>query len=140
MRASAWLAHCGKEHHLADRRAAGEDHDEAVDPDAHAARRRHSVLERADEVLIVRLRLLVAGRALPALLLEAGALLVRIVQLAERVRELHPGGEALEALDEPRLRAVRLSERRQLDRAIEHKSGAPDVRLDVLRQEGVDRA
>ena len=42
-------------------RAAGEQHHQPVDADADAAGRRHAVLERADEVLVVRLRLLVAG-------------------------------------------------------------------------------
>jgi hypothetical protein len=59
------------------------------------------VLERGDVVLVVGLGLLVAGRLIGALLLEAGALLVGVVQLRERVRELHAAGEGLEALDQP---------------------------------------
>ena len=52
-------------------------------------------------VLVEGLGLLVAGRLVRPLLLEAGALLVRVVELRERVGELHAAGEALEALDQP---------------------------------------
>ena len=62
---------------------------------------RHAVLERAHVVLVVGLGLLVARGLVGALLLEARALLVRVVQLREGVGELHAGGEALEALDQP---------------------------------------
>ena len=54
---------------------------------------RHALLERADEVLVVGLRLLVALRPLALLLLEARALIVGVVQLGERVCELHPSAK-----------------------------------------------
>ncbi len=53
-----------------------------------------------DEVLVVRLRLFVAALQLLRLLLEAAALLVGVVQLAEAVGDLDPAGERLEALDQ----------------------------------------
>ena len=84
-------------------------HHEAVDADAEAAGRRHAVLERGQEVLVERLRLGVAGRRRAALLLEARALVVGIVELAERVRDLHAGDEELEALDQPRVVAASAS-------------------------------
>ena len=57
------------------------------------------------------------------LLLETPALLVGVVQLAERVRDLDPADEALEALDQALLGAVRPCERRQLGRVVEHERG-----------------
>src|SRR3954471_18725707 len=103
---SSTAPHRGKEDDFPDRLAPGEDHHEPVDPHSYPACGRHAVLQRADEVLVVGLRLLVAlGRQL-ALRLEAGALLVRVVQLGEGIGELHAGGKALPALDQPGLGAM----------------------------------
>ncbi len=57
----------------------GEQHDEPIDADTLAARRRQAVLERADVVLVHRVRLEIAARAVGELRLEAPALLGRIV-------------------------------------------------------------
>src|SRR3954454_18309405 len=92
------LAHRWKQLHFADRIASAEQHHEPVDADPDATGGRHSVLERQDVVLVVGLRLLVAALAILDLLLEARALVVRIVQLSEGVREFHPARKALEAL------------------------------------------
>ena len=66
-----------------------EDHHEPVDPDADAAGRRHALLERGEEDLVERLRLLVALGRVARLRLEARALLVGVVELGERVGDLH---------------------------------------------------
>src|SRR5258708_5618647 len=50
----------GKQDHVADRRAVGEEHHQAVDADAFARGRRQPVLERAHVVGVVVHRLLVA--------------------------------------------------------------------------------
>ena len=98
-------------------------HHEAVDPHADPARGRHALLERAHEVLVVGLGLLVALGRVAALLLEAGALLVGVVELGEGVGELHPAGEALEALHQAGLGAVGLGEGRQLHRVVDDEGG-----------------
>ena len=63
--------------------APGQQHHQAVDPEADPAGRRHALLERLDESLVVGLGLLVAARQLLRLLLEAAALLVGVVELGE---------------------------------------------------------
>ncbi len=124
------IAQRGKQDHLANRALPGEDHHQPVDPEPEAARGRHPVLQRLEEGLVVRLRLVVgSGRTLGR---QARALLDRIVQLAERVGYLDPVAEGLEALDEPRLAAMSLGERRQLDRVVEQERGPDQRRLDVL--------
>src|SRR5262245_58230053 len=65
------LAHRWKQHDFADRAAPCKEHDEAVDADPDAARRRHPVLQRVQEALVERLRLLVALLGVADLLLEA---------------------------------------------------------------------
>src|SRR3954466_11914510 len=126
------VSHRRKEDHFPDGVAAAQQHDEAVDPHAQPARRRHAVLERLDEDLVVGLGLLVALGLQADLGLEARALLVGVVELGERVGDLHPAGERLEALDEAGLRAVVLGERRELDRVVHHDRRLLEVGLDVL--------
>src|SRR5437588_4052348 len=75
------LPHGGEKDDLADRLPAAQDHHQAVDADPDPAGWRHPVLERLQERLVVRLRLDVAGSGELPLLLEAGALLVGVVEL-----------------------------------------------------------
>src|SRR5687767_13921495 len=72
-RACGPLAHRGEEHHFPDRPSARHQHHETVDSDADPARRGHAALERAQEVLVVGLRLRIALRGQTLLVLEAGA-------------------------------------------------------------------
>src|SRR5689334_4414113 len=67
-------AHLGEEDHVADRGLVGQQHDQAIDADALARRRRHAVFEGAAEVFVVIHRLFVAGALGLDLVLEAGAL------------------------------------------------------------------
>ena len=87
----------------------GEDHRQAVDADALAARRRHRVLEGPHVVGVEAVRLAVAGLARRELLQEALGLDVRIVQLREGVRDLHAADVELEALGEAGIRAASAS-------------------------------
>ena len=112
--------------------------DQPVDADADPAGRRHAVLERVDVVLVERLGLLVARRGVTHLLLEARALVVRIVELGERVGELHAVGEGLEALDQPVVGAMALGERRELDGVVVQDRRLDQRRLDVLGDQVVD--
>ena len=68
-----------------------EQHHEPVDAEAEAARRRQAVLEGPEVVLVDGAGLDVAGLLLALLVLEAGPLLDRVVQLAEGVAQLAAG-------------------------------------------------
>ena len=65
----------------------------------------------------------IALRALLCLCHKTSALIVRIVELGERVRELAPRDEKLETLGEPRCFGVFLRERRCLDGIAIHECG-----------------
>ena len=86
-------------------------HHQPIDPDPDPPGGRHPVLERLNEGLIVGLGLLVAGAGERLLLLEAATLFVGIVELGERVGDLHPADVGLKALDEGRIGSVALGKR-----------------------------
>src|SRR3989475_7785339 len=96
-------------------------HHQLVESQPDAARGRHAVLERPDEVLVQLLRLRVARGAQPRLLLEAAALLLGIIQLAEGVRELALLDEELPALHARRVAALELGERRERHGIVQHE-------------------
>src|SRR5471032_740622 len=117
----SWLfsrPHERKQDHVADREAVGEQHDEAIDADPFAAGRREAVFERADVVLVHRVRLEVAARAVLQLSFEAPALLDRVVELAEGVRDFEAADVQLEALDGVRVVRFLLRQRRHLRREV----------------------
>ncbi len=91
-------AHLGKKQHVLNGLRIRQKHDEPVDADAHPAGRRHAVLERPQEILVDEHRLVIAARAELQLVLEPGALVVRVVQLAVAVREFRAVEHELEAL------------------------------------------
>src|SRR5262245_13983572 len=105
-------AHQREEDHVADRRRARQQHRETIDADPLPSRRWHAVLERAAVILVVVHRLLGAGGLGGELRLEAGALVVGIVQLGEPVRDLAPRDVQLEAIDERGIRVLLAGERR----------------------------
>ena len=84
----------------------GEDHHEAVYAETDPARRRHSPLERPDEVLVHHHGLLVAVLTGSHLDDEALALVVRIDELAVALADLAAGGDRREPLHITRLRPV----------------------------------
>src|SRR3954447_388547 len=132
------LSHGRKKLHFADRITTGQKHHQAVYSDTYAACRRHSVLQSENEVLVVGRRFVVAAFPILDLFLETGPLVVRIVQLGERVRELHSAGESLEPLGDALQRAVTLGERRQLDRVVHQEGRVDQLGLDELREQRVD--
>src|SRR5713226_7049508 len=87
-----------KQDHFSDRWAVGKNHDQTVDADTEAAVWRHPMLHCLEKILIQGLGLIVAQRALHRLLVEPAALIQGIVQLAERVPDLHPADIQLEPL------------------------------------------
>src|SRR5437867_3600801 len=129
-----------EEDHLADRRLVGQEHGQSVDPDAQATGRRHAVLERDQEVLVERVRLLVAGPPGRGLLLEARPLVARVVQLGERVAQLEATGVPLEPLDETVSTGPALGQRRarELDRVVDQEGRLDQPRLDPGREQLVE--
>src|SRR6185295_11034780 len=123
---------------VANVRLIGEDHRQPVHAEAHAARRRHAVLQRPQVIFIKLLRLGVAGGAQRALLLEAAPLLVGVVELAERVRQLAVLHEQLPALDLRRIAALGLSERRQRDWIVEDERRLYEFGLDACLEDFID--
>ncbi len=91
---------------------------------------RQTILERADVVLVERLRLVVPSRPGLELLLEPPPLLLRIVQLRVGVRHLHAGDEQLEAVDEAGIVPLLASQRRQLGREVDDEGRLDERRLD----------
>src|SRR4051812_33433758 len=65
-------------------------HHQAVDADAQPTSRRHAVFECTDVVGVVTVGIIVAGRPLTHLVLEAAALIIRVVQLAKGIGQLAP--------------------------------------------------
>ena len=75
---------------------------------------------------------LVAARAIGQLRLESAALLVGIVQLAERVGNLHPADIKLEPFDRVRIIGALLGQRRNLGRVVVDKGRLDQQLLDML--------
>ena len=137
--------HGGKEDHVADGRLVGEDHHQAVDAQAHTAGGRHAVLQGPDVVGVEGVGLLVAGGALAHLVLEAAPLIVGIVELAERVRQLLAADEQLEPLGEGGIAAVLLGQRRERLGVVEHEGRLHQLGLeedleDLVLQAAAGRA
>lgn len=130
--------HVREEDDVADGVFAGEEHDHAVDADAEAGAGGHAVFERAEEVFVHDHRFVVAALAEAGLLFEAFALDDRVVQLGEAVAHLLAADDQLEALDEPRLRAVFFCERRHLLRVVGDEGRLNELRLDELAEDFID--
>ena len=81
--------HRGEQQHVTDRRAVGQQHDEAIHAEAEAARGGQAVLKGVDVVVVdLGLAVRLNGLALSDLALEAGLLVDGVVQLAECVAVL----------------------------------------------------
>src|SRR5205823_2812834 len=89
----------------------GEEHQHPVDPDAETSRRWQAIFQGAQVVVVDGHRLVVSGRTLTCLVLEPGALLVGVDELAEGVADLASRDDRLEALDETGKLAVVARER-----------------------------
>src|SRR6266851_247768 len=93
---SVSLPHQRKKDDVPDRRAVGEQHHQPIDADTFPGGRGEPVLEGADVILVHGVRLEVAAGAALELRLEAAALLLRVVELAEGVRHLEAADVELE--------------------------------------------
>ena len=126
--------HRGEEQHVADGGRIGEQHHEAVEAEAEAARGGQAVFQREDEVLVHRG--VGALRALGGdLLFKALALVDGVVQLREGVAELAGGDEVLKALGKERVIALALGQRRNLDGVIVDEGGLDEFVFDAFLKE-----
>src|SRR5436853_1045827 len=101
----------GEQDDVADRWLVRDDRDQPVDPQAHAAGWGKAVFERGEEVLVHRMRFLIAGGASPRLVFEPASLIIGIIQLRERVSDLLSGEEELEPVGQPRVAGAPAGER-----------------------------
>src|SRR5205814_6167497 len=85
-----------KQNHISDGGRVRQQHGQAVNAESNAAGRRQYEGEGAYVILVHAVSFLVAALSLPQLLLEAAALLLGIVQLAEAIGDLHASGKDLE--------------------------------------------
>ena len=107
--------HVRKEDHVADRVFVGQQHHEPVDADADAGGGRHAVAEGTDVVFVEDHRLFVAAFAFGHLIDKAFVLLLRIVQFAKTVRDLHAVDEQLETLGDIRVIRATLLKSGEMD-------------------------
>src|SRR5436305_15257877 len=80
---------------IADGGLVGQDGREPVDAYAHAAGRREAVFERGKEVFVHGMGLVVTGGPRSCLVFVTSPLIVRVVQLRERIGALCAGDEQL---------------------------------------------
>ena len=107
--------HRGEQQHVTDRRAVGQQHDEAIHAEAEAARGGQAVLKGVDVVVVdLGLAVRLNGLALSDLALEAGLLVDGVVQLAECVAVLGAVDEILKALGEGRVGGLAFGQRRKV--------------------------
>ena len=123
------VAHVREQQHVADGRRIGEQHGQTVDADAHAACRRHAVLERADVVGVVAHGLVVAHVLGLDLRTEALGLVDRVVELVEGVGVLVAADEQLEALGKLGVVRQLLGQRGDLQRMLGDEHGLDELLL-----------
>jgi cyclophilin family peptidyl-prolyl cis-trans isomerase/HEAT repeat protein len=131
--------HLREQQHLLDRGIVGEQHHQAVQADADATGGRHAVLQRAQEVLVDEHGFVIAALLQFQLLLEALALIDRVVQLAVRIGQFEAVHEELEALGEALIVAVLLAQRAHLHREVHHEGGLDQFRLHQRTEQLVDQ-
>lgn len=123
--------HRGEQQHVTDRRAVGQQHDEAIHAEAEAARGGQAVLKGVDVVVVdLGLAVRLNGLALSDLALEAGLLVDGVVQLAECVAVLGAVDEILKALGEGRVGGLAFGQRADLDGVVIDEGGLDELILD----------
>ena len=129
--------HCGEEKHVADRAAAGEEHDAAVNAHAHASGGGHAVLKSQQEILIQHLGLVVAALTLLHLLFKAITLVDGVVKLGVGIGQLAVADEKLKALGKAGICGRALGERRNLNRVHGDEGGLDQFFFHTLVEAGV---
>ena len=114
-----------EENHFPDRADAGQEHGQAVDPDAEAATGRQAVLQGREVVVVDGLGFLVTAGGQNGLGLEALPLVDRVVELGEGVGQFPAGHDDLEPFDQRGVVAVGPGQRRDLPGIVEDE-GRPD--------------
>src|SRR5687768_15120697 len=97
----------GEHDQVTERRRIREEHEEPVNPESQYSRRRHAVLERAEEVLVERMCLLDARGFELLLELELRPLFQRVGELGERGDQLEATDDEIEVLRQLGVRSVR---------------------------------
>ena len=110
----------------------GQQHDQAVDPDAAAAGRWQAIFEGADVVGIVEHGFLVAGVLGFGLLQETCRLIFRIVQLGEGVGDLATDNEQFKAFGDFRICIAATCQRAYLGRIIDDEGRIPQIGFCLL--------
>ncbi len=105
----------------------GQQHDQAVDADAHATSRRHAVLESTDVVVVKAHGLVVAHALRLNLSMETLSLIDGVVELGEGVGVLVADDEQLETLGQLGVVGLLLGKRAHLERVVDDEG-----RLDEL--------
>ena len=119
----------GEQENVTDSGAVGEQHDQTVDANAHAASRRHAVLESTDVIVVEAHGLVVAEVLGVNLSLEALSLIDGVVQLGEGVSVLVADDEQLETLGVVRIGRLLLSQRGNLQRMVDDEGGLNELLL-----------
>ena len=92
-----------EQNHLPNIRSVRQDHHEAIDSHPKSPRRRHSVFEGSEKVLVNGMGLFVSFLLTPKLCFHPRSLVIRIVELTKGVANLHCADEGLESLHQSRV-------------------------------------
>ncbi len=103
-----------EQQYIADGRRIGQQHDQPVNADALANRRRHAIFQCTHVIMVVMHSLFVARLFLYHLLAEACRLVFCIVELGKAVGQLAPADKKLEALGHKRIIVAAARQRRHL--------------------------
>ncbi len=108
--------HRGEKNNVSYRRTVCQKHHDAVYPYAETPCRRHSVLERVNEILVHHARLVVSLCTQLDLLCKTFPLVYRVVELRKSVADFVLADEQLEALRKPGVFSASFGKRRHVDR------------------------
>ena len=110
-----------EQQHIPNRRRIGQQHDQAVNTNTLARRRRQTVFQRTNVVGIKVHGLIVACVLFRHLLHEAFGLVFGIVQLGEAIRNLAPANEKLKTVRHHRIRIIAPCQWRNFRRVLGNK-------------------
>ena len=121
--------HQRKQNHIPNRLSPRQNHSQPIDPNPLARRRRQPIPQRPHIVLIHRVSLIVPPLPLLKLRLKPPPLIIRIVQLRERIPNLKPANIKLKPLHPIRLIRLHLRKRRHRKREVINNRRLNEMRL-----------
>ena len=128
----------GEEHDVANGCLIGKQHHQAIDADAFSGRGRHPIFERAQKIFVDEMGFFVTRGALRGLRFKSLALVERIVQLGEGVRDLPPGDVQLEAIGQRGVGILSTGQRRNLYGIVGNEGRLLQIGLDRLFEDLVE--